>query len=136
MAGSGAIIIESGVSSSTLPSGLPPIGESHFREAFARIDGMRKAGALLCDVAVVFGNGNQIKVLVAVVATVMRIVRLSCCAVLLWFLCREDFVALLLSVLGCSDFCVFWFLRCRGCFILLIGFVLLFPCCCFVLFLG
>ena len=78
MAGSGAIIIESGVSSSTLPSGLPPIGESHFREAFARIDGMRKAGALLCDVAVVFGNGNQIKVFVDV--AVIRIV-LDCIAI-------------------------------------------------------
>ena len=37
-------------------------GDHHFREAFTKIDGMRKTGALLCDVTVVFGNGSQIKV--------------------------------------------------------------------------
>ena len=42
--------------------GVSPRAESHFQDAFARIDGMRRTGSLLCDVTVVFGNGNHIKV--------------------------------------------------------------------------
>ena len=59
MAVNGAILLEpSGSSSTAMTSG----SKSHFQEAFAKIDGMRKNGSLLCDVTIVFGDGNHIKV--------------------------------------------------------------------------
>ena len=59
MAVNGAILLEpSGSSSTAMTSG----SKSHFQEAFAKIDGLRKNGSLLCDVTIVFGDGNHIKV--------------------------------------------------------------------------